>query len=48
MWADDDRDRYDEGVLDSVIDRVAGHREELTAGWRPLATGFAELCLSAH
>jgi hypothetical protein len=31
-----------------VIDRVAEHREELAAAWRPLATGFAELCLSAH
>ena len=48
VWAHDDRDRYDQGVLDSVIDRVAAHREELTAGWRPLATGFAERCLAGH
>jgi GMP synthase (glutamine-hydrolysing) len=48
VWAEDDRDRYDEGVLDEVINRVAEHRDELAAGWRPLATAFAGLCASAH
>ncbi|MCW2807871.1 MAG: type 1 glutamine amidotransferase, partial [Marmoricola sp.] len=36
-WAEDDRDRYDEGVLDDVLRRVAEAREQLAAGWRPLA-----------
>jgi GMP synthase (glutamine-hydrolysing) len=48
VWALDDRDRYDEGVLDDVLTRVAAHREELAAGWRPLATEFAELCRPDH
>ncbi len=42
-WADDDRDRYDEGVLDDVLDRIAEHRDELAAGWRPLAQALAAL-----
>ena len=40
-WAEDDRDRYDEGVLESVLARVAEHRADLAAGWRPLADAFA-------
>jgi GMP synthase (glutamine-hydrolysing) len=47
-WAQDDRDRYDEGILDDVLNRVAEHREELAAGWRPLATEFAKLCRPDH
>jgi GMP synthase (glutamine-hydrolysing) len=42
-WAEDDRDRYDEGVLDEVLHLVAAHREDLTAGWRPLAQALATL-----
>ena len=42
-WAEDDPDRYAEGVLDDVLDRIAQHREELVAGWRPLAEAFARL-----
>jgi GMP synthase (glutamine-hydrolysing) len=42
-WAEDDRDRYDEGVLDGVLSDVAAAREELAAGWRPLARAFASL-----
>jgi len=42
-WAEDDRDRYDEGVLDDVLRRVAAARSDLAAGWRPLAEAFAAL-----
>jgi GMP synthase (glutamine-hydrolysing) len=42
-WAEDDRDRYDEGVLDAVLRRVAVVRDDLAAGWRPLAQAFAAL-----
>jgi GMP synthase (glutamine-hydrolysing) len=42
-WAEDDRDRYDEGVLDDVLRRVAVVRDDLAAGWRPLAQAFAAL-----
>jgi GMP synthase (glutamine-hydrolysing) len=40
-WADEDRDRHEEGVVDAVLARVAEHRADLVAGWRPLADGFA-------
>ncbi|MCW2760339.1 MAG: type 1 glutamine amidotransferase [Marmoricola sp.] len=42
-WAEDDRDRYDEGVLDDVLHKVANARDELAAGWRPLAQALAAL-----
>ena len=42
-WAEDDRDRYDEGVLEDVLRRIADVRDELAAGWRPLAQAFAAL-----
>jgi GMP synthase (glutamine-hydrolysing) len=42
-WAEDDRDRYDEGVLEGVLRRIAASRAELVAGWRPLALTFASL-----
>jgi GMP synthase (glutamine-hydrolysing) len=42
-WAEDDRDRYDEGVLDDVLRRIAAHRDDLVAGWRPLAQALAAL-----
>ncbi|MCW2849920.1 MAG: glutamine amidotransferase class-I [Marmoricola sp.] len=42
-WAEDDRDRYDEGVLDAVLEAVAAAREELAAGWRPLARALSSL-----
>ena len=42
-WAEDDRDRYDEGVLDDVLTRVEAARDELAAGWRPLAQAFSAL-----
>jgi GMP synthase (glutamine-hydrolysing) len=40
-WADEDRDRHDEGVVDAVLTGVAEHRAELVAGWRPLADALA-------
>jgi hypothetical protein len=42
-WAEEDRDRYDQGVLEDVLLRVAAAREELVAGWRPLARALAGL-----
>ncbi len=42
-WAEDDRDRYDEGVLEEVLRRIAAARDDLAAGWRPLAQAFAAL-----
>jgi GMP synthase (glutamine-hydrolysing) len=41
VWAEEDRDRQSEGVVDDVLARVAQHRAELASGWRPLADGFA-------
>ncbi len=40
-WAEEDPARYADGVLEAVLRRVADAREELTAGWRPLARGLA-------
>lgn len=42
-WADEDRDRHDEGLVDSVLAQVAERRADLVAGWRPLAQAFAVL-----
>jgi GMP synthase (glutamine-hydrolysing) len=42
-WAEDDRDRYDEGVLEDVLHRISAARDDLAAGWRPLALAFAAL-----
>ena len=42
-WAVDDCERYDEGVLDEVLARVAAAGDQLAAGWRPLAQAFAAL-----
>jgi len=42
-WAEDDRDRYDEGVLDEVLRMIAAHRDDLVIGWRPLAQALAAL-----
>jgi GMP synthase (glutamine-hydrolysing) len=42
-WAEDDRGRYEEGVLDDVLRRVAEVRDDLAAGWRPLAQAFSAL-----
>ena len=42
-WAEEDPDRYAEGVLDDVLARIAAARNELELGWRPLATALATL-----
>ena len=42
-WAEEDPDRYAEGVLDDVLARIATHREDLVAGWRPLARALGSL-----
>jgi GMP synthase (glutamine-hydrolysing) len=42
-WAEEDPDRYAEGVLDDVLARIAAARTELEVGWRPLATALATL-----
>jgi len=42
-WADEDPNRYAEGVIDEVLARIAAAREDLVAGWRPLARAFASL-----
>ena len=42
-WAEEDPDRYAEGVLEDVLARISAAREELEAGWRPLAQGLAAL-----
>jgi GMP synthase (glutamine-hydrolysing) len=43
QWADEDRHRYDEGVLDDVLRMIDAHSDDLVAGWRPLAQAFAAL-----
>jgi GMP synthase (glutamine-hydrolysing) len=43
QWADEDRRRYDEGVLEDVLRRIDAHYDDLVAGWRPLAQAFAAL-----
>ena len=42
-WADEDPNRYAEGVIDEVLARIAAAREELVAGWRPLARALVAL-----
>lgn len=42
-WADEDPDRYADGVLEDVLARISAARQELEAGWRPLAQGLAAL-----
>ena len=41
QWADEDRDRHEAGVIDSVLTRIAEHRAQLEAHWRPLAVALA-------
>lgn len=42
-WAEETPDRYQDGVLDEVLGRIAAHRDQLEAGWRPLAQALASL-----
>lgn len=46
-WSQEDPDRYAEGVLDRVLADVADAREQLVAGWRPLADAFARVARDA-
>jgi GMP synthase (glutamine-hydrolysing) len=47
-WAADDQARYDEGVLDAVLEKVAAHRDRLESSWRPLGEGFARQVAERH
>jgi GMP synthase (glutamine-hydrolysing) len=42
-WAEEDPDRYAEGEIDEVLGRIEAARDDLTAGWRPLAQALAAL-----
>jgi GMP synthase (glutamine-hydrolysing) len=42
-WAEEDRERYDQGVLEDVLRTVASARDDLVVGWRPLAQALAGL-----
>ena len=42
-WAEEDPDRYAEGEIEDVLARIAAHRQELEAGWRPLAHRLAAI-----
>jgi GMP synthase (glutamine-hydrolysing) len=42
-WAEETPERYADGVLEEVLGRITAHREELEAGWRPLAQALASL-----
>ena len=42
-WAEEDPDRYADGVLEDVLARISAARQELEVGWRPLAQGLAAL-----
>jgi GMP synthase (glutamine-hydrolysing) len=42
-WAEEDPDRYAEGVLEDVLARISEASQELVTGWRPLARTFADL-----
>ena len=41
--AEEDRHRYDDGVLEDVLRRIDARYDDLVAGWRPLAQAFAAL-----
>lgn len=40
-WAREEPGRYADGVVESVLARIAEVQDALVAGWRPLATGLA-------
>ncbi|MET0998612.1 MAG: type 1 glutamine amidotransferase [Marmoricola sp.] len=42
-WAAEDPDGYAEGVLEDVLAQIADARQELEAGWRPLAESLAAM-----
>ena len=47
-WSEEDPDRYAEGEIDDVLERIAAHRQELEAGWRPLAQALVARTLPAR
>lgn len=42
-WTELTPGRYPDEVLEEVLGRIAAHREQLEAGWRPLARALASL-----
>jgi GMP synthase (glutamine-hydrolysing) len=42
-WAEEDPDRYAAGVVDDVLARISAARNDLDAGWRPMAHRLAAL-----
>jgi GMP synthase (glutamine-hydrolysing) len=42
-WAAEDPDRYAEGVIEDVLDRIAAGRARLVEAWRPLATSLTRI-----
>lgn len=42
-WAEQDRRRHPEGMVDAALARIAEARDELYAAWRPLADSYAAL-----
>ena len=41
-WAEDEPDRYAEGVVDAVLARIAEVQDALVAGWRPIAARLVD------
>ena len=48
VWAEEDRARHPDGVVDAALARVAAARELLVAGWRPLAAALTAAGQSDH
>jgi GMP synthase (glutamine-hydrolysing) len=46
-WAEEDPDRYAEGEVEDVLGRIAARRDDLEAGWRPLARALVAQTLPA-
>ena len=46
-WAEEDTDRYAEGVIEDVLARISAVRSDLDAGWRPLVDQWASLASNA-
>ncbi len=41
-WAEEESDRYAEGVVEAVLARIARAQDALEAGWHPLAARWAD------
>ncbi len=46
-WAEEDPERYAEGVVEDVLARISAARSDLDAGWRPLVDQWASLASNA-